>query len=100
MGKMIKVQMGFTKSTLKDDTTIETANNVKFTVGELRNFLREQNINPSDIFAAEKISSDPQLKEHIDSQVKFEIEYRDKKLNEQLEKEIEKDEKSSLIPED
>ena len=96
MGKMVKVHMGFQDSPLRDDRTIETNSGQKFTVGELRNFLREADINPSDLFIREKISDDPQIKKHIEEQIGYECDYREKRKKE---KEVEAEKKESLIPE-
>lgn len=97
---MSKVQMGFFEySSLSDDMKIETDSKKIFTVGELRKFLSEENIKPSDIFASEKLHDDPQLKKHIEQQVEFELHYQNQKLNEEMDKEIEEDEKRTLIPE-
>lgn len=96
MGKMIKVQMGFQDSSLRDDRTVETGSGAMFTIGELRNFLRkETDISPSDLFTKEKIADDSQVIKCIEQQVDLELNYRERTKKE---KDIETEKKKSLIP--
>ncbi|MCK4431283.1 MAG: hypothetical protein KAW19_08255 [Candidatus Aminicenantes bacterium] len=88
------------KKKITDDFKIMANDGSVFTVGELKKFLREEGLKPSDLFNKHDLLQDPELKEAIDQGVEFELEYRDQQaeeeLNEEMKKEKEEDEKENF----
>lgn len=60
---------------------------------ELKKLIKEQKIKPSELFDRDELRSDPVVKKEIDLAVSFEEHWKDLQLNEEMEKEIEKEER-------
>lgn len=89
-----------TEKRMANDREIIAANGAIFTVGELKKFLNKEKLKPSELFDKYDLLEDPAIKETIEEEVGFELEYRDKQaedeLNEEMRKEIDNEEDFDL----
>jgi len=74
------------KKKLSDDLELEIESGGVMTMRELREFIKEQKLSPSDLFNKFDLLEDELMKEAVNEKADFELEYRDQEAQRELEK--------------
>jgi len=73
------------KKTIDDRKVMSNTGEI-FTIGELKKFLAEEKIKPSDLFDDYSLQEDSKIKKMIAERAEFELEYRDRESQREVDK--------------